>query len=150
MKLYSGDATIRYLDDLPHSVPAFICESPDGHTNIYVNSRLNHIQQREGLKHEIDHYLRDDLHRDVGIREIEGSEHKRLPRLFRASELLSKPLEPRKRRPDPTPAPRSTPAPISGHQWKVVLRALSEIDRSIIQENDRILASIENRMAEPW
>ena len=151
-------------DDLPSSVPAFISESPDGHINIYLNSRLSRAKQREGLKHEIDHHERDDLHNGKDIRSIENRDRpekkKDLPPLFRASDLLMNALpEPEihyKRKvkfdaryePHPTkhdiPPEQLRPAPamLSPYQKQIALQALSALDLCFF-ENDRAL---ENRM----
>lgn len=122
----TAEYTIRMRDDLPSSVPAFIAESPDGHINIYLNSRLSHDKQREGLKHEIDHYERDDLHNGHDIHTVEAEkrpEGRKLPPVFRASQLL------KKARPVPVAKIKPAPAPLTSYQHRILMTALSELDR---------------------
>ena len=69
--VWDDEYTVRLLDGLPPSVPAFVSESPDGHYNIYINARLNGIQQREALDHELRHIARGDLDSGRYIYEIE-------------------------------------------------------------------------------
>jgi hypothetical protein len=154
--IHTDEYTIRLRDDLPSSVPAFIAESPDGHINIYLNSRLNHDQQREGLKHEIDHYERDDLHNGLDIHIVEAdrcSEKRDLPPVFRASQLLTNAnreptlrfdirCKPKPSRHIPPEAIRPTPIPPTYRQRKIIMQALNELDRCFF-DND---LDLENRM----
>ena len=131
MMINAAEYTIRMRDDLPSSVPAFIAESPDGHINIYLNSRLNHDKQREGLKHEIDHYQRDDLHNGHDIHTVEAKKHpegKILPLVFRASQLLNKP------RPVPVARIKTAPTPLTSYQRRILMTALSELDRFLFDD----------------
>ena len=61
MMLCEGEYTIRERADLPLRVKGFVCLSPDGHYNIYVNARLSAPEKRRALRHEFDHIRRGDL-----------------------------------------------------------------------------------------
>ena len=79
--------TVR-LVQLPLSVEGAMCESPDGHVNVYINDRLGHEAQVEALDHEFDHWRRDDLHSTENIRTIESRRPERhLPPLVLARDL---------------------------------------------------------------
>ena len=78
--------TVRLID-LPYRVGGFVCESPDGHINVYLNARLNRARNRKSFRHEFDHIKNGDLHSDRTIREVERP-LREIPGLIRASELL--------------------------------------------------------------
>ena len=85
--------TVR-LVQMPLNVEGAMCESPDGHVNIYINNKLSNASQKEALDHEFDHWRRDDLHSADDIRAIESRRPERhLPPL-----VLARDLPPAKRR----------------------------------------------------
>ena len=120
MKL-PDDCTVR-LADLPLHVGGFVAESPDGHLNIYVNARLTLERQRQSLRHELDHIMREDLHSARSIYEVEcrdavtRPEGLEIPGLIRASDLL----------PKKPPAP--PPAPLTPYQRKLIAECLAAFD----------------------
>ena len=95
-KVGEDEYTVRLLDDLPPSTQGFVTISPDGHYNVYLNARLNDVQQQEGFKHEYRHIANDDFFNGLPIREVEAEDQPRLrthnplgiPGVFMASDLL--------------------------------------------------------------
>ena len=79
-----SDTTIRLID-MPYDVGGAISEDIDGHINVYINARYSHAGQLRAWAHERDHIERDDLHNDLGIRQVEGRSE--LPPVIKASEL---------------------------------------------------------------
>lgn len=59
------DYNITYID-LPCKVKAFTSYA-DGFYNIYVNSKLNIIQQQSAIIHELRHIRRNDFTADKSI-----------------------------------------------------------------------------------
>lgn len=87
------DYTVRMVD-LPVDCGGMVSLSPDGHFNIYLNARLDCATQREKYLHELRHILNDDFFNDDDIHTVESradahaTQRHRLPRLFKASDLL--------------------------------------------------------------
>lgn len=57
---------------LPPGVNSMVTESPDGWQNIYINTSLSFIDQKQALKHELDHIAEDDFNNTRSIRDIEA------------------------------------------------------------------------------
>mgnify|MGYP000863675230 CR=1 FL=1 len=53
--------TIIEMVDMPVSIKAHTVPNEDGTFTIFINSRLNSEQQKEGYSHEIEHILKDDF-----------------------------------------------------------------------------------------
>ena len=68
--IWPDSYTVRLMD-LPLGVKGFVAESPDGHYNVYLNSRYNYETQIHAGKHELDHIANDDLHNDKPIQAVE-------------------------------------------------------------------------------
>ena len=122
------DCTVRLID-LPWSVHGFISESPDGHSNIYINARDSRARQRRALDHELDHYTHDDLNNAQPVREVEARASRRtvrlsaIPQLMRARDLLPKPAAVEPARPA-----------VSTYQARVICECLSELDRFLFED----------------
>ena len=122
--------TIRAID-MPVTAGAFIALSPDGHINIYVNARSSRAQQREDLKHELDHWLKDDLYNGEDIRIQERDEAGRitsanvLSYMQRASDLLPPPPKP-----DPDPLRPDVP-PLTAWQRRVLHECMASLDAAL-------------------
>ena len=124
--------TIRAID-MPVTAGAFIALSPDGHINIYVSARSSRAQQREDLKHELDHWLKDDLYNgeDIRIQERDETERRRitsanvLSYMQRASDLLPPP--PKR---DPAPLRPDVP-PLTAWQRRVLRECMASLDAAL-------------------
>ena len=68
--IWPDSYTVRVLD-LPIGVKGMVCESPDGHYNVYLNARYNWETQRQAMRHELRHIARDDLHNKQPIKVVE-------------------------------------------------------------------------------
>ena len=156
--------TVRYLDDLPLSVPGVVALSPDGHYNIYINAKLSRDGQREAIGHELEHIENDDFYNDDDIRTIEAradrkhTSLKHIPQLMKARDLIptyceqERPrklvqfdadYEPRRRSNRPLTEAETKPVPqhLTQYQRKVIIQAITEFDRMFFGGN-----TIENWM----
>lgn len=148
MKKLPDDVIVRLID-LPTGIGGAIMEDEDGIYNVYINARHGHYAQLDDLDHELAHIEYDDLHNNDPIEVIESradahaTGYRRLPRLFKASDLLppsqslpqaaEPPVQgkvPQKGAeevvpPSPIPNPASQ---LSPHQTAVLLRAISDLD----------------------
>ena len=151
-----GEVTIRVVDDMPVASPGFVIYDETGHCNVYLNGRYNHESNMQTADHELRHILNDDFFSDEDIRTVESRADahdtgcRRLPPLFKASDLLqspSKSLPPvgKVGRPkvgsDEVPGPPVPPPPIlhpapqlSPHQAAVLLRAISDLDEWLFRD----------------
>ena len=132
MKRIPDDCTVRMTDALPLTVGGFVCESPDGHRNVYLNARLTRARQLRSIDHEFRHVKRDDLHNDRPIREVEAPEQPangllNIPGLMRARDLAAT----ASRSPAPTPPPEITPDPPTPYQLRVLAESLATLDRAV-------------------
>jgi hypothetical protein len=148
MKMLPDDVIVRLID-LPPGIGGAIMEDEDGIYNVYINARHGHYAQLDDLDHELAHIEHDDLHNNDPIEVIESradahaTGSRRLPRLFKASDLLppSPSLHQAARPPvqgkvPPKGAEEVVPhSPIfnpatqfSPHQTAVLLRAISKLD----------------------
>ena len=119
------DCVVRLID-LPDGVGGFIAESPDGFLNIYINARHMPEKRLRSLRHELRHADADDLHSTDPVAVIEArtgahSEGAALPgdilsTLCRARDLIP-------------PPPKPDPQPLSPRQARVLMDALSDLDR---------------------
>lgn len=133
MKKIPDNATIR-LVDLPPGIGGAVMEDEDGYLSIYINSRHGYYAQLDDLDHELAHIENDDLHNNDPIEVIESradthatSRH-RLPRLFKASDLLQQ-TPPVAAASTPPRSQTNPPAPqLSPHQAAVLLRAVNDLD----------------------
>ena len=122
------DCTVR-LVDLPWGVHGMISESPDGHSNIYINARDSRARQRRALDHELTHSISGDLDSQDPIRTVEARASRRtvrlsaIPQLMRARDLLPKPAAVEPARPAVTP-----------YQARVIRECLSELDRFLFDD----------------
>ena len=122
--------TIRAID-MPVTAGAFIALSPDGHINIYVNARSSRAQQREDLKHELDHWLKDDLYNGEDIRVQERDEAGRITSanvfgyVRKAADLLPPPPKP-----DPAPLRPDVP-PLTAWQRRVLHECMASLDAAL-------------------
>ena len=127
------DNAIVRLIDLPHGIGGAVMEDEDGFISIYVNARHGHYAQLDDLDHELAHIEHDDLHNDDPIEVIESRANghatpRRLPRLFKASDLLQQ-TPPVAAASTPPRSQTNPPAPqLSPHQTAVLLRAISDLD----------------------
>lgn len=144
-----GEVTIRVVDDLPVASPGFVIYDETGHYNVYLNARYNHESNVQTADHELRHILNDDFFSDDDIRTVESradahaTQRHRLPRLFKASDLLTpSPSLPQAAEPPVhgkvpskgteevvphSPIPRSA-SQLSTHQAAILLRAISDLD----------------------
>lgn len=113
MREIPDDCTIRTIN-LPTAVGGTICESPDGHINIYLNARLTREGQEEALDHELEHYYNDDLHNDEDIETIERRADHQKPV---AQLVLARDLPKAKPRPKRATTPAKV-APPPHTDWK--------------------------------
>ena len=67
----SEDEIGIYYIDLPVTVPALVQYDAEGYPSIYINARLNDVQQRAAGAHELRHIANDDAWNDKDIREVE-------------------------------------------------------------------------------
>ena len=58
--IYGRDYACRYMD-LPHSVKGFVLKDEEDFYTIYINARHSDKIQKETIKHELSHILRDDF-----------------------------------------------------------------------------------------
>lgn len=130
MKKIPDDVIVRLID-LPPGIGGAIMEDEDGVYNVYINARHGHYAQLDDLDHELAHIELDDLHNNDPIEVIESradahaTGSRRLPRLFKAIDLLP---------PSPPEKQREKPVPLSPRQSAVVLHALSELDRFLFSD----------------
>jgi Zn-dependent peptidase ImmA (M78 family) len=68
----SEDEIGIYYIDLPVTVPALVQYDAEGYPSIYINARLNDVQQRAAGAHELKHIEDEDVWNDKDIKEIEG------------------------------------------------------------------------------
>ena len=88
--------TVR-LVNMPVHQGGMICESPDGHVNVYINARLSSTGQMDAAKHEYKHWLNGDLDNDNDIRQAEvRAGHKNKRRLLATLKLASELTPPTK------------------------------------------------------
>lgn len=59
------------LIDLPPSIGGMVTPNDDGTFSIYINARLDCIQQQKAFEHEVDHIKNDDFYNGKSIEEIE-------------------------------------------------------------------------------
>ena len=144
-----GEVTIRVVDDMPIASPGFVIYDETGHCNVYLNGRYNHESNMQTADHELRHILNDDFFNDDDIHTVESradahaTGFHRLPRLFKASDLLPpsqslpQAAEPPVQGKVPPKgaeevvlhSPILHPAPqLSPHQAAVLLRAISDLD----------------------
>lgn len=72
MPIENADYFVRVVA-FPVPVPAFVRLNPDGITySIYINANMSWERQAQGLEHEIQHIINDDLFSDRDILEIES------------------------------------------------------------------------------
>lgn len=122
--------TIRAID-MPVTAGAFIALSPDGHINIYVSARLSLSGQREALRHELDHWLKDDLYNSEDIRVQERDEAGRITSanvfgyVRKAADLLPPPPKP-----DPDPLRPDVP-PLTAWQRRVLHECMASLDAAL-------------------
>ena len=131
------DCTVRMVD-LPVDCGGMVSLSTDGHFNIYLNARLDCATQRKKFLHELRHILNDDFNNSDDIYTVESRADAnvaqcRLPRLFKASDLLTSAQFPHRsgevaERSEVDRAPRSQAPQLSPHQAAVLLRAISDLD----------------------
>ena len=129
-----GEVTIRVVDDMPVSSPGFVIYDETGHYNVYLNGRYNHESNMQTVDHELRHILNDDFFSDDDIRTVESRADAhatwshRLPRLFKASDLL--PQTPPVAAASTPPRSQTNPTAhkLSPHQAAVLLRAISDLD----------------------
>lgn len=120
----SNTEYIARLVDLPPSVGGYICESPDGYVNIYINARHGYPMQRKSWRHELRHAKLDDLHSSEPVAVIEARADgidprlKAVPKLIKARDLLA-PLD--------KPKPRGRK--LSPRQLAAVLHCIAELDK---------------------
>ena len=143
------NCTVRMVD-LPVDCGGMVSMSPDGHFNIYLNARLNHATQRKKFLHELRHILNDDFNNSDDIYTVESradahaTGSRRLPRLFKASDLLPSAQLPHRsgevaERSEVDRAPRSPAPQLSHHQAAVLLRAISDLDDWLFRDTTRDL-----------
>jgi len=131
------DCVVRLID-LPDGVGGFIAESPDGFLNIYINARHMPEKRLRSLRHELRHADADDLHSTDPVAVIEARACQKpspageggtapavtdevpassvLSTLLRARDLIHTP-------------PKPDPQPLSPRQARVLMDALSDLDR---------------------
>ena len=68
---FDGDVCVREVD-LPPGVFGAIRESPDGVTNIYLNSRYTFEQRRLTYDHEMRHYKLKHIGSGKPVRQMEA------------------------------------------------------------------------------
>ena len=133
------DNVIVRMIDLPPGIGGAVMEDEDGTYNVYINSRHGYYAQLDDLDHELAHIEHDDLHNSDPIEVIESRADahaippRRLPRLFKASDLLPSAQLPHRsgevaERSEVDRAPRSPAPQLSPHQAAVLLRAISDLD----------------------
>lgn len=128
------DNVIVRLIDLPPGIGGAIMEDEDGIYNVYINARHGHYAQLDDLDHELAHIEHDDLHNNDPIEFIESradahaTPRHRLPRLFKASDLLQQ-TPPVAAASTPPRSQTNPPAPqLSPRQAAVLLRAINDLD----------------------
>ena len=62
------------LVDMPPCAKACVIYDDDDFANVYINAHLSHEQQIKEFRHELRHILRDDIHNNMSIRDIERRE----------------------------------------------------------------------------
>ena len=154
------DNAIVRLIDLPPGIGGAIMEDEDGFVSIYINSRHGYDAQLDDLDHELTHVLNDDLHNDDDIRTIEARANQKpsplgkvsalaltdevaakllsIPNLIRARDLLPSTQLPHRsgevaEHSEVDRAPRSPAIQLSPHQARLILNALSDLDRSFFR-----------------
>ena len=129
------DCTVR-LVDLPVECGGMVSLSPDGHFNIYLNTRLDRATQREKFLHELRHifFNDDDIHTVESRADAQATPRHRLTPIFKASDLLksrSKSLPPMGKVAAPSALTEEVPRPqppISTRQAAVLVRAINDLD----------------------
>jgi len=134
------DCIVRLID-LPYGVGGFIAESPDGFLNIYINARHMPEKRLRSLRHELRHADADDLHSTDPVAVIEARACKKpspageggtapaVTNEVPASSVLSTLLRARDLLPPPPPAPKPATRPLTPRQARVLMDALSDLDR---------------------
>ena len=143
-----GEYIIRVMD-MPECLNGMVKYDENDFANVYVNAKLNAEARQKAADHELTHVINDDIHNDDPIEVIESradahaTPHHRLPKLFKASDLLTpsqslpQAAEPpvqgkvfTKRAEEVVPhSPIPNPASqLSPHQTAVLLRAISDLD----------------------
>ena len=69
-RISPDDVTVRVMP-FPHGTHGFVLVDPDGHYNIYLNSRDPYDVQVAALMHELDHIVRGDVFSSSPIEELE-------------------------------------------------------------------------------
>lgn len=70
-----SDCTRVILDNLPHSIGAFVvCDGCDDFYTIVLNSRFSYEMQRQAYEHEMAHIINGDFNRDPYGEEIDVSQ----------------------------------------------------------------------------
>lgn len=133
MKL-PDNCTVRMVD-LPVKCKGMVSLSPDGHYNIYINSRRAHVTQAEAADHELTHIINDDFHNSDDIRTVEARAGSvgacpgasmplsSIPTLKKARDLIPQPPATPKRKID-----------LSPRQAAVIFSAISDLDRFIFSD----------------
>lgn len=71
MKLIEGtDYFVRYWK-MPPKIYSFIRPNSDGTFSIYLNPNRSFYQQKDDVKHEIDHILNEDFYNGKPLYEVE-------------------------------------------------------------------------------
>ena len=133
-----GEYIIRVMD-MPECLNGMVKYDESDFANIYVNAKLNAEARQKAADHELTHVINDDIHNSDPIEVIESradahvTGSRRLPRLFRASDLLPSAQLPHRsgevaERSEVDRAPRSPVPQLSPPQTAVLLRAISDLD----------------------
>ena len=72
------DCAVRLLD-MDVGVQGVTKVDETGFANIYINARLSLDKRREALKHELRHYIRDDMNSEEDIRTVEAAADRPAP-----------------------------------------------------------------------
>ena len=129
-----GEVTIRVVDDMPVASPGFVIYDETGHCNVYLNGRYNHESNMQTADHELRHIMNDDFFNDDDIHTVESradahaTGSRRLPRLFKASDLLQQTPPVAAASTPPRSQTNSLVPQLSPHQTAVLLRAISDLD----------------------
>ena len=91
------DYNVRIIAFPNRSVPALVTPNDDGSFDIYINGLLTEEQQREALRHEIEHLERDHFYKDEPVAKMEA-------------EANRKPIPKKAVTPPPPPCPPKTRA----------------------------------------
>lgn len=74
MPIEDADYFVRLVPFPNRGADALVVSNGDGTYSVYLDARLDRDHQIDGYSHELDHMIRDDLHRnDASIEEIENA-----------------------------------------------------------------------------